>query len=105
MSAIEQVRKLDGPSKLKSAVLLYGDDQMCGDDQQREDAEKAAQEYLDLLARVAELDKYIERVSRLESIIQAARSGEYDNAHDITAIRKFLAASMTEYYEFLQGVK
>lgn len=66
-------------------------------------AERAAEELHALQERVKELEKYVERVSRLENIIQAARSGEYDNAHDITAIRKFLAVSMTEYFEFLKG--
>jgi hypothetical protein len=49
----------------------------------------------------AELDLCMERIARLDSIIHAARHGEYDNAHDITAIRKFLYESMNEYLEWL----
>jgi hypothetical protein len=42
-------------------------------------------------------DAYMNRASRLESIVRAARSGEYDNAHEINAIRRFLFDSMEEY--------
>lgn len=42
-------------------------------------------------------DGYMNRVARLEAIIRAAKSGEYDNAHEIHAIRKFLYNSMQEY--------
>lgn len=38
-----------------------------------------------------------EAVARLESIIRAARKGEYNNANEINAIRKFLSESMQEY--------
>ena len=48
-----------------------------------------------------ELIQLRERVGRLESIILAARNGEYDNAHEINAIRKFLFESMQEYSQWL----
>lgn len=49
------------------------------------------------LCLAAELAAYQARVEMLEKIIEDARNGNYDNAHEINAIRTFLYNAMEKY--------
>jgi len=59
-------------------------------------AETASEALSTLQKRV---EDYAERVQRLESILCAARDGEYDNAREIHAVERFLRKSISEYVQ------